>query len=461
MVLNLLIQKYSTLKTLAIPRSRGGFFRIPLSVLFVFFLMLAWQSCTEPDAIGLDLIDDQAGFLKTDTVSIVTFFEQDDTIPTNLGYQNLLGMMHDPVFGKTRASILTQFRLPSNDFSLGEEPILDSIVLSLAYTGAFYGNPETIQTIRVFELTDDIPNNDTLYNNQPLAFDPRNVGQRLLRPAPTDSTLIDTVYYAPHFRMRLSDRIGQKLLDANGTEYFENITNFLQYFKGIMITVADDFTEGGSIFNINMYSSFTHLTLYYHDAADTLDIARNHRFYINDFTRRMTYVEHFDFQGSHPAIAEQLSNPGQTNDSLLFLKSLGGLRARIRFPFLNSLAELSSIYVNQAKLILPVDTNFVTDDFFAAKNLILLQMSEDEELAALSDYDIGASYFGGAYNETLKQYEFNITQHLQEVIDGKIENGDLVLVVSGSAENAQRVVLSGPGRQENPMKLEIRYTRFY
>jgi|LSQX01.1.fsa_nt_gb hypothetical protein len=460
MFLTLLKKKSSTLKNSLIPRFRGGFFRIPLSLISVFFLMLSWQSCTEPDAIGLDLIGDQAGLMITDTVSIATYFEKDDTIPTNLGYQNLLGMMHDPVFGKTRASILTQFRLPSNDFSLGEEPVLDSVVLSLGYNGIYYGNVETIQTIRVFELLDDIPDADTLYNNQPLAVEPRNIGQRLLRPAPTDSTLIDTTYFAPHFRMRLSDRIGQKILNANGTEYFENISNFLEYFKGIMVTVEDNFSEGGSIFNINMFSSYTYLAIYYHEASDTIPLSRNFRFYISDFTRRMTFVEHFEFQASHPVITEQLNNPGQGNDSLLFLKALGGLRTKISFPFIEELSALPSVYINQAKLIIPVDTNFVTDEFYAARNLILLQMSEEEEMVALSDYSIGTAYFGGALNEAKNQYEFNITQHLQEVIDGKLENADLVLLISGSAENAQRVVLRGPGRQENPMKLEIRYSQF-
>ena len=460
MFLTLLNQIYSTLKTQAIPRFRGGFFRLSLFVSGFVFLLLTWQSCTEPDAIGLNLIEDQASLMITDTISIAAYFEPDDTIPTNLGFQNLLGMMYDPVFGKTRASILTQFRLPVNDFSLGEDPVLDSVVLSLGYTGAFYGDLETFQTIRVFELTDDIPNADTLYNNQPLSVDQRSLGQRLLRPAPTDSTLIDTLYFAPHFKMRLSDRIGQKILDANGTEFFENTNNFLDYFKGIKITVADNFSEGGSIFNINMYSNYTYLGIYYHEASDTVPVSRNYRFYINDFTRRMTFVEHFGFEGSHPVITQQLNNPGQTNDTLLFLQALGGLRTRIRLPYINELSELSSVYINQAKLIIPVDTNFVTDNYYAARNLILLQMSEDEELVALSDYNIGTSYFGGAYNEDLKQYEFNITQHLQEVIDGKLENADLVLLISGSAENAQRVVLRGPGRQENPMKLEIRYTQF-
>jgi hypothetical protein len=49
---------------------------------------------------------------------------------------------------------------------------------------------------------------------------------------------------------------------------------------------------------------------------------------------------------------------------------------------------------------------------------------------------------------------------LQEVLSGQLENSELVLIVSGSAENAQRVVLKGPGRTQNPMKLKITYTIF-
>lgn len=448
------------MKTPLLPRFNGGFFRLPLQFIAIFFILLTWQSCTEPDGIGLNLIDDRAGFLITDTVSIVTYFERDDTIPANIGYQNLLGMMHDPVFGKVRASIMTQFRLSQNNFSLGTEPVLDSIVLSLGYTGQFYGNEETFQTIRVYELDEHIHGNDSLFEYRDLAVLPGNIGQRILRPAPADSTLIDTLMYAPHFTMRLSDSFGQKIIDANGTEYFANVSSFLEYFKGLKITVEDDFSEGGSIFNINMFSNFTVLRLYYHEAADTVPVPKQFSFFISEFTNRFTFAEHFDYQGSHPLILDQLNNPGQTNDSLIFLKALGGLRGRIHFPYLYKLAGLTSITINQAQLIIPVEEGFIEEKYYAARRLFLVKMDDENELATLRDYDLGQTYFGGVYNETSKQYEFNITQHLQEVLSGNIQNNELVLMVSGSAENAERVVLRGPGRSEKPMKLKIRYSVF-
>jgi hypothetical protein len=448
------------LKKKVTPRFGGGFFRTALQIVAIFSILLTWQSCAEPDGIGLGLIDDKPGFLTTDTISLLAFTERDDTIPTNLGFQNLLGLMHDPVFGKVRASIITQFRLPTNDFSLGTEPLLDSIVLSLGYTGRYYGNLETLQTIRVYELADDVPAADTLYNNQPLNVFSRPIGEKILRPAPNDSTLIDTTFFAPHFSIRLANKFGQKIINANGTQYFENIVNFLEYFKGFKITVEDDFSEGGSIFNINMYSFFTRLSVHYREAEDTLQRPRVYHFYINEFTKRMTFVEHFEFEGGHSMITEQLLNPEQPADSLVFLRSLGGLRAKIKMPHVGELENISNITINQAQLIIPVDSAFIEEDYFAARRLFLVQESDEGDLISLRDYQTSQAYFGGIYNESLAQYEFNITQHIQEVLSGALENNDLILLISGGAENAERIVLKGPGRSENPMRLKIRYTVF-
>lgn len=453
-------KNFLTLKKPSIPCLRGVFSRIFFQVIAIASIMLLWQSCAEPDSIGLDLIEDRAGFLTTDTISIKAFTERDDSIPTSLGAQALLGLMHDPVFGKMRASFYTQFRLPSNNFSIGKAPVLDSIVLSFGYSGRFYGNQETMQTIRVYELTESMPDSDTLYSNRSFAFNPQHIGQRILRPAPTDSTLIDTLYHAPHFSIRLDNRFGQKFIDANGTSSFENNANWLDYFKGLKVTVEDNFSQGGSIFNINMYSIYTRLVVHFKEAADTARTPKSVEFYLSEFARRSTFIEHFDFAGSIPNLTQQLINPGQFSDSLIFVRAVGGLRARIQLPHIKRLSTLSNVTINQAQLIIPVDSAFITTNFFVPQNLILLRQPEPGKFANLPDNELGSAYFGGVYNARRAQYEFNITQHVQEVLSGKTDNVDLLLFVSGSAENAQRIVLRSPGRKENPMKLRIRYSVF-
>ena len=341
----------------------------------VLFLSALIPGCTEPDQVGLQFIDDQALFKRTDTVSVIGFVEIDDSLPTNLSFQNLLGMMFDPEFGKTRASIVSEFRLTSNNFSLGSSPVLDSLVLGFHYTGEYAGNIETFQTIKVYELSENLPQEVDILSSHPVQFYRIPVGQKLVRPAPKDSVLVDSIFRHPHFNIRLSDQFGQKIINANGTPAFRNVQNFLEYFKGLKITVEDNFNEGGSIFNIDMFGPFTHLTLYYHNATDTVRVQRRHSFRVSNFSQRYTFVEHFDFVGANPQITSRLQNPQLPSDSLLFIKSLGGLRSRIRIPHLMELARQPNVTINQAKLIVPVDGNFVSEMFEPAQFLHLYQIS--------------------------------------------------------------------------------------
>lgn len=432
---------------------------LPILLAAIFFGS-ALHSCTEPDQLGLQFIDDQAMFKRTDTLSVVGFMEIDDSVPTNLSFQNLLGMMHDPVFGKTRASIVAEFRLPTNNFTLGTRPVLDSLVMGFHYTGDYAGNVETLQTVRVFELKENLPQGDRINSNHPVQIYNTVVGERILRPAPRDSVLVDTIFRHPHFTMRLSDQLGQKIINANGTAAFRNVQNFLEYFKGLKVTVANDFNEGGAIFNIDMFGSFTSLTLYYHDAADTVRRQRTQSFRITSFAQRFTHVEHFDFQNANPFLRQLLQTPQQTSDSLLFVKSLGGLRSRIRLPHLMNIAQMPNVTINQAKLIVPVDELFVTEGFDPAQFLHIYQITPQGAKLPIRDSGMDEEYFGGEYDPATKQFTFNITKHLQEVLKGVNPNNDLAIVVSGASDNARRVVFRGPGRQSNPLRVQIVYTSF-
>lgn len=448
------------MKKYSFPRVSGGFFGIFTLLLLAAVSIFSMHACSEPDEIGLGLIDRRAGFNSTDTLSILGFTGFSDPVPTHFGGQDMIGVMQDPVFGKVKASLFTQFRLTENNFSLGTSPVLDSLVISLEYSGTFYGQEETFQTLKVFELSEQIPDQDTLFSNMQVAYFPDPVAELLLRPAPTDSVLIDTVMFAPHFRVRLSDALGQKLIDANGTPAFENVPNFLEYFKGLYITVDDEIDGIGSIFNLSMFSFFTRLSLHYHEEGDT--VAKRHDFPVTQFTQRINLFESFGYDDAHPMLRAQLfgEEPYVAGDSLLFLQSMGMLRANIHFPHISRLAETANVTINQARLIIPLAEAFEDDLFPPPNELILLRFDEDDKVQPIADMQFGDEYFGGLYDEGRKQYNFNITQHLQQVMDGKIPDKGLTVMVTRASENAGRVVLNGPGSAVRPMRLEIIYTVF-
>lgn len=432
--------------------------------------MIGLQFCKEPSDIGLDFIDNQAGFRITDTITIWSYTERDDSIPTSLTSQNLLGQMHDPIFGKVRASIFAQFSIPPSlygDVSWGEDPELDSVLLVLAYSPKigvdddstmYYGSLDILKTLRVFELAEPILNKDTIYSTRQVQGNHTLIGQKVFVPAPFQRFPFenDTLAYVS---VKLSDDFGQKFIDADSINY-SNWLRFHDFFKGLKIDIEDNFDSGGSILNFNINNFFTRLTVYYQSGEGEERKQTQRHFRVEGFSRKNTFVEH-DFQNSHPLIIEQLNNPGQLSDSLLFASSLGGLRVRLQLPHIKSLSDVSNIVINQARLIVPVDTDFIDGkEFHAVHDMILLKIDSDGKVSSLRDQELSPNMFGGRYNRTEGQYEFNITQHLQQLIDGSIENDDLIMVVRGTAENAERVVLKSPGRYENPMKISIRYTYF-
>ncbi len=457
-------KKKSALKIFTPPRNNGGFFRLFTHWFLPFSFLILVMACEEdPGDIGLNLIDAQPGLTSTDTLSLQAFSVPDDTIPTSFGGQNLLGVLNDPVFGKTRATIFTEIRLPANDFSLGENPVLDSIKLSMAYTGRLYGQEQTFQNLKVYELSENLPDGDTIYAHRFFEHYPDPIGELQLRPAPGDSVQViqndEPVVVAPHFTIPLSEEFGQKLIDANDTEAFENVPNFLEYIKGFYIHVDENIDGEGSIFNINMYSTYTSLVMYYHVDDDTLQQVT--RFPINEFAKNYTRLENFDFQNAHPLLQQQVLEENlESGDSIVFVQSMGSLRTDIKIPHLEKLAEIPNLAINQARLYLPVDKEFSDELWPEAQRLLLLSYSEEDELEFLSDFDLGSTYFGGLYDENKGQYRFNITKYIQEVLDGTTPNKGLTLTVSNAPEFAHRVVLKGPGRSSRPMKLEIVYTVF-
>jgi hypothetical protein len=461
------------------PRNLRGFFRLRslMSALFAGALFLSVTSCNEYDSIGLDLVDQPLSINSTDTISLVAFTAEEKPLITSQNSFLLLGFNHDPLFGKTRASIHTELLpvfIPPQFVNIHRDSlVVDSVVLSFGYAG-YAGNPAIPQRLRVYELGEIIPR-DTVYSDRALNIRREitvNNPVQSFRPNPRDSVMLgnDTVpNHPPHLRINLDREFGRRFIITMDSLREQNAgfttgDQFREYLKGFHVTVDESDIPGGAILYFNINSAYTGFLIYYrklgNENGHTYQIALN-----NPTGRRYNQYENFGHESASGLITAQLQGDTLQGDSLLFLQAMANYRVKLQIPHIAELFEnrQGSFAINSARLVLPIDEAFPIDSVSMARQLIILRENPEnrEELIFIDDQLVDLSipgYFGGVYSAKDKAYVFNITRHLQMILDNPNLNTPLYVRVSGSSQNAGRVVLKGPGRV-NPMKLEIRYTQ--
>ncbi len=461
------------LKKLINPRFYRGFFRLSsykffLGALgFVFIL----PSCNEMDSIGLDLIDNRIQLSTTDTVTVIAYTQKEDSLSVSGADFHLLGFTNDPLFGKVKASIFTEAlpsSLPPTVVSISPDSlVIDSVILSLAYAG-YAGDLQVAYNVRVHELMDVIPL-DSLYSNTTIETKREiTINNPVLQPMNPQDTLYlgdDSIMVPAQARLSLDQEFGRRFIvhmdSLNGQDAgYSTNDQFRQYFKGFLIEVDEPELSGSMLF-INLTNSNSRFQIYYRKLGSETQYA-----YVmplgDALGRRFTNFDNFQDQFSSNLINEQLQGDTLKGDSLLFIQSMATYRTKIQLPHFTKFIEdqNNEIAINSARLILPVEESMLPDSTFKALSLILF--AEDPETPGrfvnLEDQFVTTGYFGGNLDEEKMNYSFNITKHLQSILDDPSKITPLYLRVSGSFQNAGRIVLKGPGRQ-NPLRLEIHYTQ--
>jgi hypothetical protein len=430
-------------------------------ILAVFFLL---PSCEKPDDFGKDIITtpgDQLGVLFNDTSSILAHSIILDSIQTDETSLNLLGSMNDPVFGNTTASIFTQIRLNNSNISFGNNARLDSIVLNLVMKGEYVSKNmrgrDKVLSIKVYELDSSLSIDSSYFNNQSIAYNPSPIAQRTLIPNVKDSIVIDSLKYPPYFSIRLADAFGQKILNASGTIYLADNSNFLSYIKGLYIK-ADKSNLYGSITYIDLLSSYSKITLYYQNDDDTVQLKQD--FLINENCARFTQIKHYNYATARPDfVAQTMTNGGDSTlgAQKLFVQAMGGVRTRIYLPHLTDWVAGKKIAVSKAVLVIPLDQDENTFPYLSPPGkLSLVKVNSDGNNSFILDQTSeGDANFGGTYDAIRKEYRFTISRHVQKILNGGPDYG-MNLLVSGSAVSANRAILGGTASQYK-MRLELTY----
>ena len=424
---------------------------LPALLLFVTMILTA---CSEPDEIGIDVqpAGDQPGVFYTDTITIEASTIREDTLRSDEASAafNLAGSYTDPVFGFTNASFYSQIRLPNNNtnFTFGILPQLDSVVLTLTYADN-YGDTITPLSMEVFQLDAAMTIDSTYYTNDQIAYIPTSIFSGVIDAHTKDSVEVDGVKKAPHLRLKLNQQFGDDFISSPTSNFIDNAT-FISYFKGIHVKVADVTTTGqGRILSFNLLSSQTKMTFYYKNGTDSTRQIAN--FEINAECPRFNRYTH-DY-----TIATFGNNFPIPGNSTLYVQSMAGVKARIKFPYLKDLTADGPLSINKAELVIPVEDNETYENHDA---LIVFGVDSLGGEAIIPDLLESVGYYGGSFNSTGQDYKFNIARYVQRLVSGNISTDyGLSIVAASGGYNAQRSVIPGPGGTSKKMQLKLTYSK--
>jgi hypothetical protein len=303
---------------------------------------------------------------------------------------------------------------------------------------SYYGDTNVSQTFHLYELSSSIYPDSTYYSNISPGFltgQQAPVGTYTYTPRPNDTALV----------ISLPQAFAQKFIDAPSGVWADNAA-FLAFFKGFCF-VADTMTPGGSVIYYNLLSTKTKVILYFTNESTS----SSYSFSINTNCARINLFSHNYSSSQVTGLNDSLGNPGN-----LFIQAMAGTGVRLYLPGLNTYKDSGAVIVSKAVLVIPVNTLYYNPLYPSPTKLLNVAFNADKTYSFLPDYLSGESYFGGTYDDTRKEYRFNIGRYVQQLIDGDRDDLGIALLSGDNRVSAYRTVIKNTGNPDG-IRLEMYY----
>jgi hypothetical protein len=403
-----------------------------VSVLTVLTGLWIYSSCTKIDTtdLGVGLIPGVDNINTFDTVFDVSadnrlFADTTRLIPSDL---HPVGVINDdPEFGKTEASLYVAMSpgvAGSHPFRRKDSVVIDSVVLSLAYSG-LYGDSTSIQDFEVYQV--DINGNfkDSVYRIGEPDFQvlPTMIGTKQVN----FTTLNDSVFYVKvkdsirtknELRIKLDTAFGRQFVNYDTAIQYKSDSLFATYFNGLAIKVNQGTSPAkNALAYFNIAASATQLTFYCrvqnNGVTDTMTTS---------FAYRSRHLAGLVRRTPAHGFQTYLTNGIDNNDDKLYLQSTPGSYATVKIP---GLQNLSNRVIHRAELIMEelptAQSNFYTPPSFMFIDAInaagdsVFTIRNDFVPTSTGGYDVGS--LEGNYRNN--KYIFNLSRYVQSIVTKK------------------------------------------
>jgi hypothetical protein len=386
-------------------------------------------SCSDPNTIGLEVQPSSDNIIISDASSFSWQNSQtksEDSLITVGPLNLILGEIDDLDFGLNTGGFYTQILLQENNTDLGNNPTVDSVVLSYTYSG-YYGDLEDFSRILMMEIEEPIYKDSTYYSTKKIEYFgmPYNFIESFSLNTNSDEN--------PVLKMNLKNQLGQKILDF-GNDILKDNESFLEQFYGLALSAESQST----MLYLNPDGTNSYFKIYYHNdssGSDTLSL---------------------DFELGGDAARINLFNDKNEisileDSSRIYIQSMAGYKAKITLNNVDSIKALLEMKViNQVIMTFDV-TGGSQSEYDAHEKLVLVRVNNEGENIFLSDFTIeGDAHFGGNIEDN--QYKFNLTRYFYQLLNDEFYTNELYLLPAGAAVNANRTILN------SDIKLQIFYS---
>ena len=390
--------------------------------IFLLFISLFFYSCDESSQLGLEVqpssdkieIFNASLNQNSSTPSFLLTTESVDSLRSDESSSLLLGAIDDPIFGENLGAFITNLSLSQSNIDLGNNPVVDSVVMSYSYSG-YYGDLASLTDIAV-NYTDLFIYKDSVYYSNHQFNNSAGGSEDLL----INFTISSDTSTSPKFKMNLENSLGQQILDLGNNGLIDNETfqsNFgLLWFNNFS-------PQSNAIIYLNPSGSNSEFKIYYHnDDSDSL---------------------HLDFVLDGESARINLFNEKPISNLLIdgsksFVQSMAGFQTKIE---LQNIDLIDSLLMNKAINKVTLSFN-VTDDseYISHENLSLVRVDSSGNNVFLKDLSVeGATHFGGELESS--SYEFNITRFFSSYLNDETYTDELYILASGGVINANRTVI--------------------
>ena len=382
----------------------------------------------------------------------------------------LLGVVEDTIFGKSTASVVTQFNTTSAYIPAANTEI-DSLFLAL-YIADFLGDEDQDLTLSVYEFTDRIFLDSVYYSDYDVAgkYDPVPLVQKTITPE------AGTAY---ELLIEDQDFIDKFLAIESDTTTFYSDSIFKDYFNGFYITAEPSSAEG-TMARILINNSLSRLTMKYANDSTDVDSTVERDFYyahfsINEFSSQKINVFEHDYTGTR--LGEIIDNE-TVSTPYSYVQGMSGVNTRFSFANLSEWMDQNPIIINNASLVFDVvpeeESGILYDDL--PGRLMFGTILEDDSYEPIYDYNVlygndasrVASDFGGfrkgesagLFSDTTYTYRFKMSLHFQSMLDGTKPDNDFILQLDDGLISPKNIKLwSNLPTNERRIRLEIVYLK--